>query len=202
MSDLLDRLRPALSPDALRLLEPLIRLATLSSEDGDEVATFDRDPRDEGDDDLPARQLRILAPGPPAPDRSPDPVRALLGVCGGLVLGTPGETGQRVLHDGFSGTLAVVGADAWSERRTGLVWSPELCAPIDLDLQGYYVVHPRTGELWLCDEGFERVVGTRDPVEVWLLEVHACLRTWREPATPLQRAVASTPDPRTIRVLS
>lgn len=158
------------------------------------VATFARDPRDEDDDDLPARQLRILDPGAAASDRSPASVRALFEVCGGLVLGTPGDTGQRVLHDGFSGTLAVVGADAWNERRSGLPWSDTLCAPIDLDLQGFYVVHPLTGDLYLCDGAFERVVDTRDPVEVYLREIHCDLRTWREPVTPLHHAVASTPD--------
>lgn len=200
--DLLARMRSALSPAALALFEPILRGTELSEDDGDAVCTFPIDPRavadgehDEVDEhNLADRQLRILARARPADALSPATVRALFEVCGGMDMGIQGETGQLVLHDGFRGTLAVVGKDAWNARRSGLAWTEGLCAPIDINLQAYYVVHPESGRLYLCDGLFELVRDTVNPVEVYLREVHLRFKTWREPITPLQRFVAAMPE--------
>ena len=47
-----------------------------------------------------------------------------------------------------------------------------LCAPIDVHLQSFYVVHPRTGRLFLYDhDGGLELASTDDPIEAYLTEL-------------------------------
>jgi hypothetical protein len=184
--DVLVRLSPALSPRARTLLEPLVRGAEITEEAGDVVLTFPTDPEE---DEL--QQLRLFAPGERW-SQGPAELRAWSEVCGGAEMGERGETGQLALHDGSAGTLGTVGQDAWN-RKFPFAFSEALCAPIDLNLQAFYVFHPSTGDLYFRDEGtLQRVRDCRDPVEVYLREVHLRLQAF-PPTTPLQRAVAAMP---------
>jgi hypothetical protein len=167
---LLTRFRPALSPDAFELFERIVDAAVLEDSDGSLTLSFESS--GDGDDEperlciLPAREARSNYPS----------FRVLESASAGMEVGEVGDTGQLVLHDGTEGTLAAVGKDAWNARFS-LRYSPDLWAPIDVDLQSFYVLDPAGGRLWFRDHGgpLRRVRDTSDPVLVYMREVHARL---------------------------
>jgi hypothetical protein len=115
--------------------------------------------------------LRALTAQRALPSDAPASLRSLFAACGGLEVGEPGTADQLVLHDGTTGTLATIGADAWN-RRFPFACDDIRWAPIDVGLQAFYVVDPRDGALWFRDEGtLERVRDTRDVVELYLREL-------------------------------
>lgn len=176
------QLKPGLSRKSAALLARLLDHATfrLDLEPGEDWrCTFPAPevpgeaPGDEAD-----LQLEIAQePARAVPEGIPAPLEKLLRVCGGMACGVRGETGQLVLHDGFDGTLGAVGDDALNARATGFPYSADLCAPIDVDLQSFYLVHPTTGRLLYCDsEGTVEPADTDDPVEAYLRELVARFR--------------------------
>jgi hypothetical protein len=189
---LLRRFEPALSPAASRLFATLIEHAeTIDEQDGAVLCA------------LPEGTWVLEAPWPDAVEGSaavqrghrelveriercaPASLRALLHVCAGMTWGEPGNTGQLVLHPGFSGTVHALGEDAVSASDDGFDfdYSPTLCAPIDIDSGDFYVVHPDTGELLYQTEGcVMRVVDTLDPVEIYLREMHHELKDVSSPS--------------------
>lgn len=186
---LLQRFEPALSPAAMKLFATLLEHAEdIEDRGGDILCTF------------PEGTWLLEAPWPDAVEGSaavqrshrelvqrversaPASLRSLLHVCAGMTWGELGETGQLVLHTGFSGTVHVLGEDAISASADGFDfdYSPALCAPIDIDSGDFYVVHPDTGALLYQTEGcVMRVVDTVDPVEIYLREMRHELKDVR-----------------------
>jgi hypothetical protein len=189
---LLERFHSVLSPRALELFAPLVHHGALSEDGDDVVCTFAVEPEDDG---TAYDQLWILGVhARSTKDQRPSELSALLAACGGLEMGEVGNSDQLVLHDGFSGTLAVVGEDAWNSRFP-LQYSPELCAPVDSGLQTFYVVEPSTGRLCFRDEGkLDLVRDTSDVVEVYLREVHLRLQHRVPMTTALAHVVDGMPE--------
>lgn len=171
MDPLIQAVTSSLEGEAASLWRAVLEHA-VATEPGDDGVRL-RFPRDD-------RALWIMAPGSaslPAslPAALPPRLSRLLGACGGLTFGDPGEADQLVLHDGRSGTLDAVGDDLWDERSTGAP-AGEVLAPVDLGLSAFYFVHPSTGRLWLRDEVTLEVSDTSDPVVVFLRELACELR--------------------------
>jgi hypothetical protein len=166
---ILAQLRPGLSAVAATLLEALLDRARIQFEDGAWVCQF---PPPDGEED--GERLEIdPSPSESIPEGAPPSLQAFLRVCAGMTLGTPGDTGQLVLHDGESGTLSVMGTDGLNERKCGFSAIEVRCSPIDIDLQSFYLVHPKTGRLCRYDsEGVLEPVAVQDPVEAYLRELH------------------------------
>lgn len=184
--DVLDKLSPALSDASMMLLEPLVRYSHLSV--SDEGICCDL----EVNEDEEPETLILFNPRDPNA-MTPEPLRRLFSVCGGMQIGEAGETGQLVLHDGYSGTIGTIGPDAWN-KRFPIEYSTELCAPIDINLSSYYVFDPPNSRLYFIDEGLLEVVrDCADPVEIYLREAHYRLKVY-EPVTNLQKAVHSVMD--------
>jgi hypothetical protein len=178
------RFKPVLSLKARKLLGTLL----------DHVERFEA--TDEGDVrcHFPegAGTWTLLAPLPSRPPKvmaridrhAPPGFSELLRVCGGMIRGEVGNTGQLVLSDGFGGlggTVHALGADAIDPENFGFRYSPDLFSPIDIDSGDFYVLDPGSGRLLFQTEGcVSEVVDTKDCVEVYLREMHHELRDVRE----------------------
>jgi hypothetical protein len=162
---LLDRFKPALSPAAMKLLRRLLD-ATTSIEKDDEGVRCTFPDVDDGDSWV------ILPPNKKPKKAVPAAHKKFLAVCGGMIWGEVGNTGQVVLTDGFDGTLHALGDDALDAEVFGFPYSASLFSPIDLDSGDFYVTHPKTGKLLYQTEGVVSVVQkTTDPVEIYLREM-------------------------------
>ncbi len=185
-TDILEKFSPVLSAASRLLLEPLLRYSLLSVSDEGISCKLEV-----GEDDEP-ETLLLLNPQT-VNTMTPEPLRSFFTVCGGMQMGEAGDTGQLILHDGYSGTVGTIGQDAWN-KRFPLAYSKELCAPVDINLGSYYVFDPQNNRLYFIDEGILEVVrDCTDPIEIYLREVHYRLKVY-EPVTRLQHAVQSIPD--------
>src|SRR5687768_13878470 len=94
-------------------------------------------------------QLVVFAPKETIDPCTPESLRAVLQVIGGIAFGEIGTYSGLELHDGLSsGTLHTLGKDAGLDaKRDGFGYSSALCAPIDAGLSVFYLFHPDTGEL-------------------------------------------------------
>lgn len=184
--EILDKLLPVLSPAAIKLFEPLLINSRISLTDMGYCCELDVGDGSE------AETLILIKPRI-ANSKTPEQLRQFFSVCGGLEMGEPGKTGQLILHNGYDGTLATLGLDAWS-RKFPFPYSNELCAPIDIDMEAFYVIDPRNGQICFKDEGILEVVrDCTDLIEIYLREVYYRLKVY-EPKTKLQKIVSNIKD--------
>lgn len=188
--ELVESVGAALEPGAARLFEILVRAAaSVERIDSDWRITF---PEDAGRLELYGPQKRLEPLQQTIEQHAPPSLRRLLPACAGMLFGERGDTGQVYLGHGFDGTLHALGDDALSDEA-GFGYSKTLCSPIDIDLGDFYLVHPSDGRLVFQTEGtFRHVLGTTDPVEVYLRELHYELKDVRSDSA-FRRTFAGAP---------
>ncbi len=101
--------------------------------------------------------------------KSPESFQKFMAVCNGFEWGTVGDVDQLILHNGYEGTLHVMGQDVFGNT---IEYNENIFAPIDIGLQAFYFIHPETNRLCLHDELMQEVKDTDDPIEVYLRELH------------------------------
>ena len=170
---LLEQLRPGMTPSALRLFKEMLVYPHVVWADGTCSVVppgSQRVPRHQKTKIGGSKSAGLLLR--PFLGDSRRPVGVPSASCSGISCGESGRTGQLNLHDGTQGTLHTVGEDALSEEVCGFSWAEVRCAPIDVNLESFYLIHPAAGRLCFYDgEGVLSTSGIDDPVEAYLREL-------------------------------